>query len=241
MKKGKKNHDILNSFNSAIEGFFYVLRTERNFKIHVFIAVCVIIGSLFLHIPFTEFIIILIFISLVFLAEIINTSIEYLSNLFTKNNHKGIKKIKDIAASSVLVTSFFSFIAGYLIFVKYFPSGWRNIFENIANSPWYLTFTAFSIIIFLSILLKFSIERKFSLSGGMPSIHSAISFSIWTAISLLTFKEIPIISFLVLILAIWVAQSRVSKKIHKVDEVIVGGIIGVLLTILLFQIFRGCL
>lgn len=237
MKKGNKNHDLLSSFNSAIEGFFHILKTERNFKIHIFISVIVIGGSLFLKIPLTEFLIILIFISLVLGTEILNTSIEHLSNMVSSENHKEIKVIKDISASSVLVTSFFSFIAGYLIFVKYFPSGWRNIFENITKSHWYFTLTALIIIVSLSLLLKFSIEKKFSLSGGMPSIHSVISFSIWTAISILTFREIPIISFLVLILAIWVAQSRVSKKIHKTEEVIIGALTGIFLTILLFQIF----
>jgi len=237
MKENKKNIIFLGVLNSAIEGFFYALKTERNFKIHIFIAICVITGSLFLKIPLSEFLIILIFISLVFGAEIINTSIENFSNLFTIENHKEIKKIKDIAASSVLVASFFSFIGGYLIFVKYFPSGWRNIFENIANSQWHITFIALVIVISLAILLKFSIEKEFSLSGGMPSIHSGIAFSIWTTISILTFKEFPIISFLVLILAIWVAESRISKTIHKVNEVIIGGIIGILLTILIFQVF----
>ncbi len=238
MKDKNKNHDLLSSFNSAIEGFFYTLKTERNFKIHIFIAVCVIGGSLFLKIPLTEFLIILLFISLVLTTEIINTAIEHLSNLFSIEAHKEIKIIKDISASAVLIASFFSAIGGYLIFVKYFPSGWRNIFENIKNSPWYFTFAALVIIIFLSLILKFLVEKNFSLSGGMPSIHSVISFSIWTAISILTFKEIPIVSFLVLILAIWVAQSRVSKKIHKVEEVIIGAILGIFLTILLFQIFR---
>jgi len=238
MKDKNKNHDLLSSFNSAIEGFFYTLKSERNFKIHIFIAICVIGGSLFLKIPLTEFLIILILISLVLTTEILNTAIEHLSNLFSTEFHKEIKTIKDISAASVLITSFFSAIGGYLIFVKYFPSGWRNIFENIVNSQWHFTSIALAIIIFLSLLLKFLIEKKFSLSGGMPSIHSVISFSIWTAISILTFKEIPIVSFLVLLLAIWVAQSRISKRIHRGEEVIIGAIIGIFLTFLFFQLFR---
>lgn len=232
--KDKKNSTLLESFNSAFNGLFFVLKRERNFKIHVFISFFVILLSLFFHIPFTEVLIILIFISMVMVCEIINTAFEIFSEHIDEEDI--IKVIKDIGASAVLVSSIFAFITGYLIFIKYFPSGFRNIFINIANSPWYFTFFVLLIVSFLTLIFKFVSGKKFTLTGGMPSIHSGISFSIWTAISILTFKDYPVISPLVLLLSIWVAQSRITKKIHTIEEVIIGGIIGIIITIFLFQI-----
>ncbi|MCM8772032.1 MAG: diacylglycerol kinase [Candidatus Omnitrophica bacterium] len=233
----KRNHSLLESFNSAFNGLFFVFKNERNFKIHVLISIFVIFFSLFWHIPIAEFLIILLFISLVMVCEIINTAMEFLSEHIENDKIYIVKIIKDISASAVLVSSIFAFIGGYLIFIKYFPEGFRNIFENIRNSSWHLTFIILIIVSGLSILLKFITEKKFSLAGGMPSIHAGIAFSIWTGISFLTFKDYPVISPLVFLLAFWVAQSRLTKEIHKLIEVIIGGILGIIVTILLFQIF----
>ncbi|MGB9678229.1 MAG: diacylglycerol kinase [Candidatus Ratteibacteria bacterium] len=235
MMKRKKNSSLLESFDSAFNGLFFVLKSERNFKIHIIIGTIVLILSLFFHIPFTEVLIILILISFVLVCEIINTAFEILSEHIKEDGI--VKIIKDIGASSVLVSSIFAFICGYLIFIRYFPSGFRNIFVNIASSSWYFTFFILVIVIILTIILKFISSKKFSLAGGMPSIHSGIAFSIWTAISILTFKDYPVISPLVLILSIWVAQSRITKKIHTIEEVIIGGITGIIITALLFEIF----
>lgn len=235
--KNKKNSTLIESFNSAFNGVLYVFKRERNFKIHVFIGFIVILLSLFLHVPFTETLIILVFISLVMVSEIINTGVEILSENIDEKKYEIIKIVKDVCASAVLISSIFAFISGYLIFMKYFPDGFRNIFENIARSSWYFTFFTLVIVSFLTIILKILTRESFTLAGGMPSIHSGIAFSIWTAISFLTFKDYPVISPLVFLLSFWVAQSRITKKIHNIEEVIIGGIIGIFITILLFQIF----
>jgi diacylglycerol kinase (ATP) len=73
------------------------------------------------------------------------------------------------------------------------------------------------------------------LRGGMPSGHSALAFSIWTIIVLVTKNSL--VAFLTFIVAFLVAQSRVRQSIHSAWEVVVGGIIGVLATLLCFQVF----
>lgn len=235
MKKNK-NSSLLESFNNAFKGLFLVFKTERNFKVHTFIGILVITLSLFLHIPITEFIVIIVLISIVAVSEILNTAIELLSE-YIKEEKQIVKAIKDISASGVLISSITAFICGYLIFIKYFPEGFRNIFENIANSHWYFSFIILLIILLLFLILKVITKKKFSLAGGMPSIHSGIAFSIWTAISFFTFKDYPVISPLVFLLAFWVAQSRITKKIHEIIEVVIGGLLGIIITIFLFQIF----
>lgn len=238
MKENNKKQDIVASFNSALAGLIYTLKRERNFKIHTFFTFAVITLGLFFKLPLPEFILLLVIIAIVLIAELINTVVEIIIDVFTEDYHYEAKKAKDISAAAVLIATILAVITGYLIFVKHFPSGWRNIFNNIANSPWYLSFVALILVISLSLIMKLLIERKYSISGGMPSIHSVIAFSIWTAISFLTFSEFPVISLLVFILAFWVAQSRILRGIHKMSEVVIGGIIGVFLTTLIFQLFR---
>ncbi|HPC30102.1 MAG TPA: hypothetical protein PLI50_07785, partial [bacterium] len=55
-------------------------------------------------------------------------------------------------------------------------------------------------------------------------------------VSMLTFKTEPLISVLVFLLAIWVAQGRIIKHIHTIEETVIGAVFGILLTVLLFQL-----
>ena len=69
----------------------------------------------------------------------------------------------------------------------------------------------------------------------MPSGHAAIAFSIWTSVTLIS--ENFVTSFLVLVLAITIAQSRVYVGVHRPIEVILGAMIGIAVTFLLFKLF----
>ena len=237
MHNNRNRKDIVSSFNDAMSGLIHIIKKERNFRIHLIFGFLVIAGSLFLNIPLSEFLILLLVIGMVLFAEIINTAIEIVVDAFTDKHHSEAKKAKDVSASAVFIAAVSAVIAGYFILVKYFPAGWRDVFRNIAESPWYMSFIALVLVIVLALVMKLLISKKMSLAGGMPSIHSVMAFSIWTAISLLTFHDFPVISLLVFILAFWVAQGRVLRGIHKIEEVIIGGIIGIFFTILVFQLF----
>lgn len=234
--QNEKNKDIVESFTNAFRGLFYVLKTERNLRIHFGIGCAVIIGGVLFKLSFLEFLILVLVVSLVIIAEIFNTAIEMFSDMFFTQYHIQIRKIKDVTASAVLVSTITSVIIGYLLFAKYFPPSFRNAFENLANSPWYFTFLTLFFISFLYIMLKSLIRKKALISGGMPSVHSGIAFSIWVIVSMLTFKTEPLVSVLVLLLAIWVAQGRIIKHIHTIEETVIGAVFGILITILLFQI-----
>jgi len=70
----------------------------------------------------------------------------------------------------------------------------------------------------------------------MPSGHSALSFSIWASITMLTGNFLA--SMLSFVLAAIIAQSRVTTKIHNRWEVILGGIAGAIVTFIMFKIFN---
>ncbi|HSN59138.1 MAG TPA: phosphatase PAP2 family protein, partial [Clostridiaceae bacterium] len=73
------------------------------------------------------------------------------------------------------------------------------------------------------------------LKGGMPSGHSALSFSMATALTLYTGQ--PIVFVISFIMAFIAAQSRVDAEVHSVLEVVAGALLGMILTILLYTIF----
>ncbi|MCM8769287.1 MAG: diacylglycerol kinase [Candidatus Omnitrophica bacterium] len=236
-----KQRDLLSSFNSAFRGLLYILKIERNFRLHFLVGTGVVLGSLFLNLTLGEFLGILLVVMAVMVAEVFNTVIEHLTDTLFQQFSIQAKRIKDMSAAAVLLTAVTAVIAGYLITAKYFPPGWRFAFKNIAGSPWYVTFVGLVVVCTLSLILKFILKRDSLLSGGMPSLHSGISFSIWTIVSFLTFHQQPLISLLVLWLAIWVAQSRIERRIHKLEEVIIGALVGILITVLTIQVFWGLL
>ncbi|MGC8805664.1 MAG: diacylglycerol kinase, partial [Candidatus Ratteibacteria bacterium] len=204
--------------------------------IHFAIGCAVIIGGIFFRLPFLEFLILVMVVAMVIITEIFNTVVEMFSDMLYPQYYIQVRKIKDVAASAVLISAITSVIIGYLLFARYFPPSFRNAFENLANSSWYLTFLVLFFISSLYIVLKSIIKKQALISGGMPSIHSGIAFSIWVIVSMLTFRSEPLVSVLVLLLAIWVAQGRIIKRIHTMEETVIGAIFGILITVLLIQL-----
>jgi diacylglycerol kinase (ATP) len=57
-------------------------------------------------------------VSIVFLAEMFNTAIELIIDMFTDKYHTLLKIIKDISAGVVLIASINALIIGYFIFLR---------------------------------------------------------------------------------------------------------------------------
>ena len=118
--KDKKMIDkkkLSNSFKYAAQGVISAYKDEQNLRIHTIVAILVIIFGFILRIPKIEFIICIILIGLVFLAEFVNTAIENLVDLVTLEKNPYAKVAKDTAAAGVLVFTCFSAIIGLIIFV----------------------------------------------------------------------------------------------------------------------------
>ncbi len=234
----EKKTTLVESFDAALRGLFYCLRKERNFRFHFFFGIFVLIFFLFLNLSLVEFFILLLIITLVLTTEMVNTSIEETLNVVSPELHPLAKTAKNIAAGSVLVTSASSVIIGYLLLSKHFPIQFVAGIETIRCSSWYITFIALILTIAVVFLSKIRLHAHSLFQGGMPSGHSALSFSLWAAISFLTIEKNPLVMLLCLPLAILVAQSRVAKHLHRLSEVVIGSLLGILITTLIFQIFR---
>ena len=107
---------LFSSFRHAFHGLAYLLKYEQNFKIHLFFGIAALLTGLILKIDYYEFLIILIIIAFVAMAEIVNTVLENILDVMHPDHHHKIKIIKDATAGVVLFASAVSVIIGIIIF-----------------------------------------------------------------------------------------------------------------------------
>ena len=226
----------LDSFNNAINGIIDTVRTERNMKIHLIASLGVLISCFFFDITKYEFLILSITIMMVLSSELINTAIESAIDMTTNYYHPLAKIAKNAAAGAVFITALNALIVGYVIFWDKLSKFSYKLINKVKNSEPYTILIALAIVCIVTIIVKAVFGEGTPLKGGMPSGHSALAFSIATAISLIT--EEPICIMLSYLMAVITAQSRVDSNIHSVFEVVVGAFFGTLLTLFIFTIFK---
>jgi undecaprenol kinase len=110
---------LKNSFKYASAGVRHALENDQNFRVHLLAAWVVFIMGLFFQISKFEWIALLIMILLVLATEMINTAIENMVDLITREHREEAKIAKDVAGGMVLVTSVGSVIVGLVIFIPY--------------------------------------------------------------------------------------------------------------------------
>lgn len=115
-----KARSLIKSLTFAVRGLITIIKTERNARIIFILGAIAIILGVYLKISTLEFLIIILTIGIVFMAEIFNTMVEETHNMFSEEFDPKIKMIKDMAAGAVLVSAIISLVVGYLIFVKRF-------------------------------------------------------------------------------------------------------------------------
>ena len=112
-----KSQGFFHSFKNAGRGVRLSVKAEKNVKIHITMAVLVIVFALLLKMSITKICILIIAISNVMVAEFINTSLEFgLDAVFRNKYSKLVGMAKDISAGAVVVASVFSGISGVLLF-----------------------------------------------------------------------------------------------------------------------------
>ncbi len=109
---------ITKAFRYAIEGLIYTVKTQRNMKVHLVVAVLAIIASVLLKLTSIEWAIILVLIGLVLMTEMLNTAIEAIIDLSSPEYHKLAKIAKDVGAGMVLVFAILAVIAGLIVYVS---------------------------------------------------------------------------------------------------------------------------
>ncbi len=228
-----KVRNLIQSFNYAIDGIVYSLKTQRNMRIHYSAAIFVLLISLFFNLSRIELLILFFAISLVIITEMINTAIEKTIDMFTSKYHPFAKIAKNVAAGAVLIASLNALIVAYLIFFDRLNPYTSLVLVKIKNSPIHLTFISLVLVIIITIIVKTKTKIGTPMQGGIISGHTALAFSIATAITFI--GENILITTLSFLIALLVGESRIEGKIHSTFQVFNGSVFGILVTVIIFQ------
>ena len=117
--KGQKKNPLYKSFGYAFEGIFTGIKKERNMKIHCLAMLCVVAAGFVFRISVSEWCICLILFGMILSLELVNTAMEAVVDLVTKEKKPLAKIAKDTAAGAVLVSAIAAAIIGCIIFVPY--------------------------------------------------------------------------------------------------------------------------
>lgn len=232
MSLGKK---FLRSFIFAGEGIFYALKTQRNLRIHFFIAFLILSLRSFLQFEVNEMLFLLFAITLVITAEMINTAIEAIVDLEVQTYHPLARAAKNVSAGAVLIVALSSIAVAYLVLFPRFKlflisSDIGKIKESLF---------AFIIVAFLAaglvLLAAGTFSRWFSwLPEHVLCPRSTLAFAFASALSLYTSDWL--VSSFSFFLALTAAYNSLEDEKHRLSAVLIGVTIGIFVTALLFKL-----
>lgn len=103
------------SLGYAIAGWLYMLRRQKNTRIQAVASLVVMALALWLEVNALELAVLVLTITLVWMAEFLNAAVEAVINLASPDLHPMAKVGKDVAAAAVLLGVVASVIIGLLI------------------------------------------------------------------------------------------------------------------------------
>jgi len=160
--------NVLRTLKFAVKGIIYTIKNERNMRFHTVAATYVLIFSAFFNMSYFKYVILILIIGLVFMAEMFNSSIEGLIDLCSKEYNATAKAAKDIAAGGVLIICISAVVSGAMMFneIEAYKRMWRFFYSY----PFYLL-----------ILIAFSFFSYFYVFLGPVEIKNKFK-SIWRKI-----------------------------------------------------------
>lgn len=242
MKKDEhklNNDNFIEAWKNATNGIIYSATTQRNIRIQLVLAVIVMVLSLFYGLETTEFLCLGFAVFMVIFAELINTAIETVVDLFVDVYHPKAKIAKDVAAGAVVLAACNALVVGYFIFFKEenMKAISESLFNNMVKSPMHLAFVAMLLVVIAVIAVKAGCSKKkergqLIKNGFVPSGQAAIAFAALTAIWIAS-KDIVVVT-LALALAIMVVGNRVYSNERTKAEVVFGICMGILIVLLVY-------
>ncbi len=225
----------LKSTNHAIEGILHAAKTQKHLRYHFCAAAFVLTISYALALTKTEFLVIALAVMAVLLAEMLNSAVEAVVDLLEPEYHERARTAKDIAAGAVLITAFGAATVGYIVLFPYIRDVFHRGLGIAKHAPWEISVIAVILVLITVVLLKAYSGKGHPLSGGVPSGHAALAFSLWISIIYITGNFIA--ALLSFGLALMICASRVISGVHRPYEVVIGAALGAAITLLLFKLF----
>ena len=227
-----KNH--LDSFRYAVEGIVHVFRTQKHMRFHFLTLVLVLILGMLYRLQRAEMAVLFVVVSGVLIAEMFNTAVESVVDMVTQAYHPLAKLAKDIAAGAVLIAAINAVIVGAVLFLG--NTELPKVREGMQQDSLQVTviISVSVLVVVITMISKIFGGKGSILSGGIVSGHSAIAFCL--AATMMYRASDLFSACLAVALAALVAQSRVEGKIHTLQEVIIGGLLGIVLTSTMYMV-----
>ncbi|MCL6634700.1 MAG: diacylglycerol kinase [Peptococcaceae bacterium] len=225
---------LLDSFNYAVAGVLYTLRTQRNMRIHFTAALMVLGLGLYLHISSRDLLFLFFAITLVIMAEMFNTALEAVVDLYIQTFHPLARIAKNVAAGAVLMAALNSLLVAYIVIYPRLEGLSFRLGPKVKEAPLSVTLVALILVMVLVIAGKAWSGKGTFVKGGLPSGHTALAFAGSTALALLTGSVL--VTSIALIMALLVAHSRLDAEVHTFFEVVAGALLGILTTLAVFRL-----
>ncbi|HZS90692.1 MAG TPA: diacylglycerol kinase family protein [Chloroflexota bacterium] len=110
---------LISSFRYAFAGIWWAIKTQRNMRVHLVLGICAVLLAIALGLDTAREAILALTVTLVLVAEMINTVVEAVVDLVSPTYHPLARVAKDVAAGAVLVTAIGSVVVGLFIFLPY--------------------------------------------------------------------------------------------------------------------------
>jgi len=118
MRRGNENkffRSRARSFRYAFNGWWFVIRTQRNAWIHMVVSIAVVFVGFWLRLEPRDWVMIIFAIALVWISEFLNTALEAVVDLASPHQHQLARVGKDVGAAAVLIAAVASASIGLLI------------------------------------------------------------------------------------------------------------------------------
>lgn len=110
---------LFKSFNYAVRGLIKTFREEQNLRVQAAAALAVAFLAYYFKVSRLEWALLVFAVSLVILAEIINSAVERVTDVLKPRINSYAKEIKDIMAAAVMLASLAAAVIGLIIFGPY--------------------------------------------------------------------------------------------------------------------------
>jgi diacylglycerol kinase (ATP) len=112
----------IRSGTHALRGIIEMLRSQHNAWVHAVATFCVIAAGGIFGISNTQWCLLVLVVTIVWVAEGLNTAFEFLCDVASPEFHPLVKKSKDVAAGAVLLSAVGAVFVGLIIFIPYLIS-----------------------------------------------------------------------------------------------------------------------
>jgi len=162
--------------------------------------------------------------------------VEAVVDMVTENYSPMAKVAKDVAAGAVLIAAMNAIIAGVLIFFAHsnLKVVQDQMTKDLPSDVMRVVVVGIVLLTLLVIISKLLSNTGTPWHGGIISGHSAIGFLL--AMTIFFTTKNTVVAIMAILLAILVAQSRVEAGVHSIREVILGAVLAILLTSLVYRV-----